>query len=240
MKTALLKNTFREIKNTKARFISILLIVALGVGFFVGVKTTSPSMKQMAIDYYNDNNLMDFRLVSTVGFDENDVDAVKNTDGIKDVMPSYFLDVAVSSDESGRTIRLMSSPESYKDNSPISEVIITEGRMPEKSGEIAVEGGNFSAYNLGDKITISQNVGETDISKQLEVFEYTVVGKVKSPMYIAIERGTTTVGNGKIDEFAYISESDFSIEKYPSFIVDRSNPRGPNVGSVPALIVVLL
>lgn len=214
MKTALLKNTFREIKNTKARFISILLIVALGVGFFVGVKTTSPSMKQMAIDYYNANNLMDFRLVSTVGFDENDVDAVKNTDGIKDVMPSYFLDVAVSSDESGRTIRLMSSPKSYKDNSPISEVIITEGRMPEKSGEIAVEGGNFSAYNLGDKITISQNVGETDISKQLEVFEYTVVGKVKSPLYIAIERGTTTVGNGKIDEFAYISESDFSIEKY--------------------------
>ena len=214
MKTALFKNTFREIKNTKARFISILMIVALGVGFFVGVKSTSPSMEQMAIDYYEDTNLMDFRLVSTVGFNEDDVEAVKATDGVKDVMPSYFLDVAVSTDESGSTIRLMSSPSAYKDNSSISDVVVTEGRLPEKSGEIAVESGNFSAYNVGDKITISQNVGETDISEQLEVFEYTVVGRVKSPMYISLERGTTTVGNGKIDEFAYISESDFSLERY--------------------------
>ena len=91
MKAALLKNTFREIKNTKARFISILMIVALGVGFFVGVKATSPSMKQMAVDYYNETNLMDFRLVSTVGFDKYDIKAVKETDGVRYVMPSYFL-----------------------------------------------------------------------------------------------------------------------------------------------------
>lgn len=214
MKTALFKNIFREIKNTKARFISILMIVALGVGFFVGVKSTSPSMKQMAVDYYEDTNLMDFRLVSTVGFDEDDILAVKATDGIKDVMPSYFLDVAVSTNESGSTIRLMSSPASYKDNKAISEAIVTEGRMPQKSGEIAVESGGFSAYEIGDKVTISENVGETDISKQLKTFEYTIVGKVKSPMYISLERGTTTVGNGKIDEFAYICESDFSIERY--------------------------
>ena len=214
MKAALLKNTFREIKNTKARFISILMIVALGVGFFVGVKATSPSMKQMAVDYYDESNLMDFRLVSTVGFDEDDIKAVKETDGVRYVMPSYFLDVAVSSKDAGSTIRLMSSPVPYKDNKAISQAIVVEGRMPDKSGEIAVESSGFSTYKIGDKITISQKVGDTDISSSLDTFEYTVVGKVKSPMYISLERGTTTVGNGKIDEFAYISESDFNIERY--------------------------
>ena len=214
MKTALLKNTFREIKNTGARFISIMMIVALGVGFFVGVKSTSPSMEQMAVDYYKDTNLMDFRLVSTLGFDDEDIKAVENTSGVKDIMPSYFLDVSVSSSESGSTIRLMSSPVAFDGCDEISSPVVVEGRLPDKSGEIAVETGMFGAYKLGDKITISKSVGDTDVSDKLKTFEYTVVGMVKSPMYISLERGTTTVGNGKIDEFAYISEEDFNIERY--------------------------
>lgn len=215
MKTALLKNTFREIKNTKARFVSIMMIVALGVGFFAGVKSTSPSMEKMAVDYYSDTNLMDFRLVSTLGFEEKDVTAIGETDGVKDVMPAYFLDVAVSSEETaGSTIRLLSSPAPYKEYNEISTPVVIEGRMPEKSGEIAVETSTFGTYKLGDKITILQNVGDTDVSDKLKTFDYTVVGVVKSPMYISIERGTTTVGNGKIDEFAYISEDDFNIERY--------------------------
>ena len=214
MKTALLKNTFREIKNTKARFISIMMIVALGVGFFAGVKSTSPSMEHMAVDYYNDTNLMDFRLVSTLGFDEGDVLAIEKTDGIKDTMPSYFLDVAENSGGSGNTIRLLASPVSYKNNKEISSPVIAEGSMPEKSGEIAVETSTYASHKLGDKITFSESVGDTDVSDKLETFEYTVVGVVKSPMYISIERGTTTVGNGKIDEYAYICEEDFNIERY--------------------------
>lgn len=214
MKTALLKNTFREIKNTKARFISIMMIVALGVGFFAGVKSTSPSMERMAVDYYSGTNLMDFRLVSTLGFDEDDVIAIGNTDGVKDVMPSYFLDVAENSGGTGSTIRLLSAPTAYKDNNEISSPIVIEGRLPQKSGEIAVETGTFASHELGDKIIIEKNVGDTDVSDKLKTFEYTVVGVVKSPMYISIERGTTTVGNGKIDEFAYIIEDDFNIERY--------------------------
>ena len=214
MKTALLKNTFREIKNTKARFISIMMIIALGVGFFAGVKSTSPSMEQMAVDYYSNTNLMDFRLVSTIGFDDGDVEAIENTDGVKDVMPSYFLDVAVSSGNTGKTIRLMSTPVAYKQYREVSSPVVIEGRLPEKSGEIAVESGTFSTYAVGDKITIAESVGDTDVSDKLKTFDYTVVGVVKSPMYISIERGTTTVGNGKINEFAYISEDDFNIERY--------------------------
>ncbi len=214
MKTALFKNTFREIKNTKARFISIMMIIALGVGFFVGVKSTSPSMKQMAVDYYDDTNLMDFRLVSTVGFEEDDIKAIEDTNGIKDVNPSYFLDATVSAEESGSTFRLLATPEKYNDSEKISEPIVIEGRMPQKAGEIAVDGGMFKSYKIGDVISIDEKVDETDVSDQLSTLDFTIVGVVKSPMYISLERGTTTVGNGKIDEFAYIHESSFTLDRY--------------------------
>lgn len=214
MKKALFKNTFREIKNTKARFISIMMIVALGVGFFVGVKSTAPSMEQMAIDYYEETNLMDFRLISTVGFDEDDVKAVENTSGINDVSPSYFLDVSTTSGDTGKTIRLLGAPSKYADSDIINDTLVIEGRMPKSVGEIAIESSDFAKYKIGDKLTIDEKVGDTDIKGQLSTLEYEVVGIVKSPMYISIERGTTTVGNGKIDEFAYIAESNFELERY--------------------------
>ena len=86
MTKTLLKNTFREIANSKARFISILAIIALGVGFFAGIKATVPSMYNMADEYYSQSNLMDYRLVSTVGFDKDDVKAVENLDNVKGIL----------------------------------------------------------------------------------------------------------------------------------------------------------
>lgn len=214
MKTALFKNTFREIKNTKARFISIMMIVALGVGFFVGIKTTPPSMEQMAVDYYKDTNLMDFRLLSTVGFDDDDVAQIKDTDGVGGIMPAQFLDVSVSSGDTGRILRLLSVPSPYDENDSISNVVLVDGRLPEKEGEIAVESSNFGAYKLGDTIKIDEKAGQTDVTESLSTLEYTVVGLVKSPIYISLERGTTTVGNGSIDEFAYVAGDSFTLDRY--------------------------
>lgn len=87
MTKSLLKNTFREIKNSKARFISIMAIIALGVGFFAGIKATVPSMYSLAQSYCNEQNLMDYRFVSTVGFDEEDIDAISNVEGVDSIMP---------------------------------------------------------------------------------------------------------------------------------------------------------
>ncbi len=214
MKKALLKNTIREIKNTKARFISILMIVALGVGFFVGVKSASPSMEKMAIDYYKDTNLMDVKLLSTVGFDDDDVQKISATNGIKDVMPSYFLDVSVTYQNVGRIFRLHAVPSEYEQNESISDLQVVEGRLPQKSGEIAVEKTDIRPYKIGDKIKIDSKVGDVDVESNLDTLEYTVVGIVRSPMYISLDRGTTNVGNGKIDGFAYISPQCFDIERY--------------------------
>ena len=101
MTKALLRNTFREIQYTKARFISIMAIIALGVGFFAGIKATSPSMYNLAETYYRESRLMDFRLVSTAGFAEEDIEAVAALEGVESVMPSYFCDAIVQSDDGG-------------------------------------------------------------------------------------------------------------------------------------------
>ena len=221
MTKSLIKNTFREIKNTKARFISIMAIIALGVGFFAGIKATVPSMYNLARTYTDEQELMDYRLVSTVGFDEDDIKAVKNTDGVTSVMPSYFCDVQTDADSSGRTMRVIALPEKYGDNSVLNKLVLTEGRLPEKSGEIAADSSSFTAegYKIGDKIRFAKQTGDTDTSTELKTLEYTVVGLVQSPLYIAYQRGTTTVGNGKISDYFYICPEDFAFERYTELYV---------------------
>lgn len=232
MTKALLKNTLREIRDTKARFISILMIITLGVGFFIGVKATSPSMTQMAEDYYSETNLMDFRLVSTVGFDEYDVNAVKRTAGVASVMPSHYADVMVNSNGVASILRLMAAPYKYKTNEILNSPVVIEGHMPTKKGEIAVENGAFSTYKLGDTLTVNPKVGDTDVTDTLNTLDYTVVGIVQSPMYISFERGATTVGNGKVSGYAFVADEAFCVERYTEMYVtvrcnsDDSSPFG--------------
>ena len=221
MTKSLLKNTFREIKNTKARFISIMAIIALGVGFFAGIKATVPSMYNLAENYYKEQNLMDYRLVSTVGFDEDDIKAVEQTEGVSAVMPSYFCDAQITAESGGDIVRLISVPEKYGDNSEQNSLVIKEGRMPEKPNEILVEHDSISGtrHKIGDKIIFSKEAGDKDLTEQLDSLEYTVVGMVNSPLYISYQRGTTSIGNGKISEYMYIGSDSFKTERYTELYV---------------------
>ena len=90
---ALWKDTLREIRHSINRFISILIIIALGVGFFVGVKCASPSMLKTADDYFESHDLMDFKLQSTVGFRDEDLQAIADMEHVAEIMPSYSADV---------------------------------------------------------------------------------------------------------------------------------------------------
>lgn len=221
MTKSLLKNTFREIKNSKARFISIMAIIALGVGFFAGIKATVPSMYNLAESYYNEQNLMDYRLVSTVGFDEDDIKAVEKTEGVSFVMPSYFSDAQLSAESGGNVVRLIAVPEKYNGNAELNSLVLKEGRMPEKPNEILVEHDSMSGtrYKIGDKITLLKKAGDSDLTEQLNCLEYTVVGLVNSPLYISYERGTTNIGNGKISEYMYIGQDCFKAERYTELYV---------------------
>ncbi len=221
MTKSLLKNTFREIKNTKARFISIMAIIALGVGFFAGIKATVPSMYNLAESYYSEQNLMDYRLVSTVGFSSDDIKAVEKTEGVSAVMPSYFCDVLTSSESGGDAVRLIAVPERYNGKDEMNSLVMISGRLPEKPNEILVEQNTFSdkKRSVGDKVIFSKTAGEADVTEQLESLEYTVVGIVNSPLYISYQRGTTNIGNGKIAEYMYIPSEGFKSERFTELYV---------------------
>lgn len=215
MTRALRKNTLREIRNTKARFLSILVIIGLGVGFFAGVKAASPAMTKTSDEYYVEQNLMDFRLVSTVGFDDGDLKAVRSIDGVKQAAAAYSADVIVNTDGTGNVVRLYSLPQKDGGKQPISEPVLIDGRLPKKSGEIAVESRSYEgAFKIGDTIHIEAKIDDTDTKNILKTLDYKVVGLVQSPMYISFERGTTTIGNGKVSQYMMIPPQDFAYERY--------------------------
>lgn len=218
MRSSLMKDTFRQIMKSSGRYLSILLIVALGVGFFAGIKATAPDMKLTADKYFDEYRLMDFRLISTMGFNEEDIKAIGGLEDIEDILPSYSLDVLAEFEGNEHVVKLMSLPmDKVKadDKSYINRIKLVEGRLPERPGEILAEHGNGinPAYPIGTKVRFSSGTDE-DISEFLERKEYTVVGLVETPLYLSFERGSTNIGTGNISAFMILPQEDFKLEVY--------------------------
>lgn len=215
-KRALRKDALREIKRTFNRFISILVIVGMGAGFFVGVKATAPSMEQTAEDYYKQYNLMDLKILSTFGFGDEDIKEMEKVDGIDGIYPSYSADLMLKEKDGSPVVKAMSISESDSSKKDVNASELVEGRMPEKADECVIESSKFidRGYDVGDKIVFADMAGETDVSTILKNKTYTVVGKVKSPMYISYDHGTTYVGDGNISAFVLVPGENFLYPRY--------------------------
>lgn len=232
MKTTLMKDTFRQIKKSFGRFLSIFLIVALGVGFFAGIKATSPDMKLTADKYFDDHKLMDIRLISTMGFDEKDVEAIEKVPEVESISPGYSVDLLAEYEGNYTVVKLLSLPMDKiesNDKSYINQVILVEGRFPEKPGEILAESGNGinPTFPIGSKIKFSTGTDE-DISDVLKRDEYVVVGLVNTPYYISFERGSTNIGTGTISCFLMLPEDEFSLPVYTDVYVTVEGAKDVN------------
>lgn len=218
MKSALRKNAVKEIFKTKSRFLSIFCIVAIGVAFFAGVKVASPDMKRSADSYFKNENLAHFRLVSTMGFSDNDIAALEAEEGLT-VYAGYFTDVLIDSDENETTARIMSLSD-YEKSNEVNILTITEGRFPAAADECIVDNGGFTGgRSIGDRIKLISGT-EEELSDTLAVDEYTVVGTFSSPMYIdKTSRGSTTVGNGTLNSVIYVPEENFKTEVYTEIYI---------------------
>lgn len=220
---SLQKDTLREIKNSRNRFISIIAIIALGICFYAGVKTTGPSMKHTANVYYQEQRLMDIRLVSTYGFQDADVAAIKESAGVNAVMPGYSADVIIEQGDQRPVIKLLSQPESGGLNQPV----LVEGRLPENDSEMLFEMPQETAstlvsesnYKLGDTITLSPEVGDKPLSDSMNRDSFTIVGFVRSPQFVSIERGTTSIGRGKVEYYGFVNPSTFAFDRYTEVYV---------------------
>ena len=206
-----MKDTIKEITHNFKRFISILLIVLLGVGFFAGIKATSPDMKKTIDQYFDDKKVMDIQVLSTLGLTQKDIEELQKIEGVEQVEGSYETDAIVNSGEKETVVKLMALTET------INQVTLVEGRLPENNQECVVEP-NFligTEHEIGDTITIEvEDIQNDDGEDQalLKETEVTIVGTVRSPLYISSDRGTTKLGSGKINYYMYIPLENFDTD----------------------------
>ena len=207
MKTALFKDGIKEIKNSYKRFISLLLIVLLGVGFFAGIKATSPDMRKTLDTYFDDLNVMDIQVISTLGLTNEDVEAISQVEGVENAEGSCQADAMVTIGEEEVVVKL----ETLTDN--LNNLNLIEGKLPENKEECVVETKFLSetGHQIGDTIEVAiENITNDDgeEEKVLKNNRLKIVGAVDSPMYISSERGSTKLGSGMIDYYIYVPKEN--------------------------------
>ncbi|MBC2101161.1 FtsX-like permease family protein [Listeria marthii] len=209
-RSALWKDIYREIWRSKSRFISIFMLIMLGVAFFTGLKATGPDMLLTANNYFNKYDLANFNVQSTYGIDQTDKQALEKVDGVKRVELEYTADTLMQDKN------IVTKLYSMKADNQLNKYKVVTGRLPEKSGEIALDNNKLIHENvqLGDKVTFVKNDGNK-LTGTLKESTFKVVGFVQSPAYIQkSERGASTVGKGKTEAFGVIPEQDFALPEY--------------------------
>ena len=205
---ALCKDFFVEIKGSLNRFLSILFIVAMGVAFFSGIRAAEPDMRLSADEYFDERRMMDLRVIGTLGLTQDDADVLASIDGVLDVEPSYMTDVKSDIDDNEQVLHL----EALTD---LNAVTLVEGRMPAAEDECLIEVSAMEGYGLsvGDALTFRAG-GDDSLSDTLKNDCYTIVGSCASPLYISFDKGTTTIGSGKVNAVAYLPKSAFRMEAF--------------------------
>ena len=208
---AMHKDFWMEIRKSKARFISIFMIVALGVAFFSGIQASSPDMRFSGDAYYDETNLMDIKVVGSLGLTEDDVAAIKQVDGVENAEGAYGTDVMCGEGEKQKVLHVEAVDQT------MNRISVTEGKAPEKSGEIFLDCifAESNGYKVGDQITLKEG-GDSELLKKTD---YTVVGLGESPLYISYNRGNSTLGSGEVNGFAYVLPEDFDQEVYTQIYV---------------------
>lgn len=208
MKSGMRKTILREISGSLGRFMAILAIVALGAGFFTGIRVSTPAMLDNANRYLDEADFFDFRLISTLGFTEEDVAAFSELDGIAAANGSIFTDVLCI--YPGLDEFVLKAHSITEDMSHLS---LYAGRMPEAADECVVDNQLFGEAAIGTTISISPN-NPDDTVDLFAQDRYTIVGLVSSPMYLNYERGTSSLGSGSASGFIYFPQSAFDSDTF--------------------------
>lgn len=232
----LIKDAIRTIERSQSRFLSIVLIVALGISFFVGMSATAPDMLETMEEYVNSTNAMDIQIISTAGLTQQDVDVIKSISGVEDAVGAKFVDGVAKIDGnpvndidgSEMTIRaleldinkLAAVSSGIKDTSFMNRPQLVEGSWPTSSNQCLIDGSALSTpeeFQIGRTITIEGD--KSNIDKSLSNTEYTIVGIIRTPLYISYERGHTTIGTGKLGAFIYIPADNFIDDYYSAMYI---------------------
>ena len=213
MKSMMKKTTLREIRESLGRYLAILAIVALGVGLFAGLKITRTVMVESADAYWQEKQLYDYRLLSTLGFEEEDVQALAQKEDVRAVQGAVEADILYVDAQGNENV--------LKAHSILEEINCLEivaGRMPEADTECVVDSKTYDESAIGGKIVLAGDNDQEDLDN-FKYTEYTITGIAQSPVYAQFERGTTSLGNGSVSGFFYLLPEGFATEYYTEIYV---------------------
>ena len=199
------------------RFVSIFFIVALGVAFYSGIRASEPSMRITADQYFDDSELMDLKVMGTMGLTKADIKAIGKVSGIEAVEGGYSKDVLCPVGDNEKVVHMLSMQKNF------DQVSLVEGRLPEKAGECLVDE-DFLSYTdlkVGDTVTFHSGDGEA-LTDSLVTDTYKIVGIGNSPLYISFGRGSSTIGTGEISGFVVVDKASFDMDVYTEAYVKVS------------------
>ena len=216
----------RSIGSTLTRFLAIMGIVGLGVGFFAGLNMTGQDMRGAADAYYDGTHLYDFRVLSSMGLTDEQVDALKELDGIDQVAGGYATDVMALLNGDRYAMRIMSfdveaarnatvgedgtTVESAKD-SYLNRLILAEGDWPSSADECVLDADCVmnEPIQIGDTVEVLYGTG--DVDEMLTRRTFTVSGLVHASLFpSSISLGYTSLGSGTIQQCVFVDEGAFS------------------------------
>ena len=204
------KSTLREIRTSLARYLAIFAIVALGVGFFSGLKDCKASMVNTAAEYIDGHNMYDYQLISSYGIDDESVSMARGWDGVSDAEGSVQIDVmAELSGGDEMALKAISLPEN------INTLRVVTGRLPEAPDECLIDDYHIDSegFSAGDTIVLT-DANDKDRLKNFRYREFKVVGTVNTPIYLDYQRGTTDIGSGSLETFFFIDRDAFDTDYY--------------------------
>ncbi len=203
----LLKNTLRKLKHSFGRYMSLLIIVLIGIGFYAGIQSSVPSIKNLQNDYYNETNLMDLTVRSTLGLTENDLNAIKQLPNIKQAEGSFTTTVLTGED----AIKVHAITEN------VNKYKLEKGRIPQNENECLADS---SFYKVGDTIEITSE--DTPLTQT----KFKVVGTIISPLYTGTNYGYTNIGSGKLHSYIYVPKTVFNEDVYTEIYILGNKENG--------------
>ena len=210
----LFKYSIKEILVNRKRFISIMLMALLGVGFFAGLVSSGPDMRDSLDKFLDDTNTYDINIVSTLGLTDNDINEIKKINNTENVYGIYSKDISFKTDDKEFVFKAIE----YSDK--INTPVLIDGELPRENNECVVEQDFLidSGFKIGDTIY-------TEDDEELKSNSFKIVGSVKSPIYISMERGTTSLGDGTIDYYLYLNKDVFDMDYYPNIYLNVKNAK---------------
>ncbi len=217
-KKALMKDFFIEVRKSLNRYVSILLIVALGVAFFSGIRAAQTDMQISADTYFDQTGLMDIRVISTMGLTSKDLSAIESVQGVDTAAGIKSLDVISSTSNAEYIFKLLPRTDD------INKIKVIAGRLPASNNECLIDTlfASNSGYTIGDTLTFRSG-NDTKLEENLAHTEYTIVGIGDSPMYFSYKRGNSSIGDGSVDFFAVIPPEEFQAEVFSEIYVTTKN-----------------